>query len=171
MEDSNMRRLSFLGIVVVGTLLLFPDGASACSENVFRPGQGMAYRKLATSMPARVLIEAGAGQGITQERAVELQAGLSEAGHTVVVATDARMRTTALSTDSYDIVITGSDSAAELASGRAQGRPVPAALPVLRRGQNDEAALRQKFGQVLSPDPGLRQTLKAIERLMESRLP
>lgn len=166
-----MRRLSLMGIVVAGALNLFPEGAAACSENVFRPGQGMAYRKLATSMPARVLIVAGPSQGIPEDRAVELQLGLSEAGHTVTVSIDARSHAGELAIDSYDIVIAGSEKATEISRGLAQGGSGPTTLPVMRRGQKDEVALRQKFGQVLSPDPGLRQTLKAIERLMESRLP
>lgn len=166
-----MHRLSLVGIVVAGAALMAAERAPACSENVFRPGQGMAYRKLATLTPARVLIDAGPSRGMSQERALELQVGLSEAGHTVVVSSSARVQPAALSDDVYDIVLTDSDLAAEISKRRASGAPGPIALPVMRRGQNDEGALRQKYGQVLSPDPGLRQTLKAIERLMESQLP
>ena len=163
-----MRRPLLVGLVAAAACLAWSEAASACSENVFRPGHGMAYRKLATTIPARVLIDADpASQTFSGARAAELQQGLSEAGHSVVVTTDARTRAAALAGEPFDVVLTSVVHAAALGEKRGAEQPPPAGVPVTPRGP--DASVRQSFPHALAADASLRQVLKAIERTMESR--
>jgi hypothetical protein len=163
-----MRRPLLYGLVVVAACLGLAVAAAACSENVFRPGHGMAYRKLATILPARVLIDAEpASNTFTLERATELQLGLEEAGHRVVVAEDARKLAAMLEAEAFDVVLTSADRASALAEPAASENQPPSGLPVVARGTG--APLRARFPHALAADASLRQVLKAIERTMESR--
>jgi DNA-binding NtrC family response regulator len=165
-----MRKSMLNVLVLAGASLAVAEVASACSENVFRPGQGMAYRKLATAMPARVLIDADpASRGFAGARATELQQSFQEAGHTVRVITDARKLTEIVAKEPFDVVLTSPDNAEALAEAASKGRPAPAALPVLQHAAGSDAPSRHRFPHALSADASVRQALKAIERTMESR--
>jgi hypothetical protein len=157
-------RLAATALLVAGAPSAWP-----CSENVFRPGQGAAYRHFAAPLPARVLIYASPAEGDVVRRGPDLEHGLADAGHAVTMVTDSRSLSKMLSDQPYDVVIAGRKDLPALIDSLPAAHS-PTVLPVLEHGeQTDAAAARQRFREVLLDDASLRQALKTIHRVMETR--
>jgi hypothetical protein len=164
MRNSSVRRFAMFAVSLASATSAWP-----CSENVFRPGQGGAYRHLTAPVPARVLIYASPGaEGEAVRRGPDLEHGLADAGHAVVLVTDSRKLARAMADQPYDVVIAGRRDLDAITESL-PSKDGPTVLPVFEREEMSNAAARQSFSEVLPSDASIRQALKTIHQVMEQR--
>jgi hypothetical protein len=164
-----MRKSSVIRLVVAAVCLAGATSAWPCSENVFRPGQGGAYRHFAAPLPARVLIYASPGeQGEAVLRGPDLENGLADAGHAVTMVRDSRKLAKVMTDQPYDVVIAGRRDLGVIMESLPHDHG-PTVLPIFEREELANAAARQRYNEVLPSDASLRQALKTIHHVMEVR--
>jgi hypothetical protein len=166
--EAAMRKSGVSRLVVGAVLFASASSAWPCSENVFRPGEGAAYRHYAAPLPARVLIYASPGEhGGAALRGTDLENGLADAGHVVTLVTDSRKLARELEDQPYDVVIAGEQDVDAILGALPQDGPT--VVPVVGREELKSTAGRQGSNPVLPSDASLRQALKTIHHVMEQR--
>src|SRR5690348_1022065 len=97
-----MNRLHLATALLSAGLILSATQAQACGESMFKSGQAMRYRSFISRQPAQIMIYRPIAEGAVSQ---QLYNSLEKAGHKVIVVTDAKDLTRALSARKYDVII------------------------------------------------------------------
>lgn len=165
MNRASITLSSTLLVMLLGT----PVPAVACSESMFNSGKALPFQSYLAPRPASVLVydhSAPEDEG----RRETLHAGLSRAGHSVVVVGDAQALFEALKQGHFDVVITTLDQVDAVADSSRDTGWMPQLLPVVARSERNAPGLQQRFSQFMLEGASVGQYLRAINRLLSSRV-
>ena len=168
-EHAMNKKLVTAGLVAGLSIGAVAD-AQACGATLFGTGQGSRFQAYRARVPANVLIFASpelAGESKAADPAV--QDGLSRAGHRVTVVSDAKALDEALKSNHYDVVIASSNDADTVAQRLDPAAARTQILPVIAASGSGSAA--EGYAQTLRAGAGIGQLLKALNKLMEAKLP
>jgi len=168
-EHAMNRKLVTAGLVAGLSIGAVTD-AAACGAALFGTGQGSRFQAYRARVPANVLIYASpelAGGSKATDPAV--QDGLSRAGHKVTVVSDQAALTEALKSQRFDVVIASSGDTETVARELDPSASTTRILPVVASAGSGAGSA--DYAQALRASAGIGQFLKALNKLMEAKLP
>jgi hypothetical protein len=152
---------------VLGLLATAPS-ARACGEGQINEGKGLPYQSYLAPRPATVLIYANPDPTASESQRQTLYAGLQQAGHKLIVVTDAAALSAALRERHFDVVITAFDStdivAAAAGSNDQNGKTT--LIPVVAKSERNSPRVLSHYSIVLVDGASLGQYLKTINTIM-----
>lgn len=154
--------LSSLLLVV----LLAPQSGYACGEGIYAVPDGANHRGYLAPRRAAVLVYNN--QETVPEATKAVYRGLARAGHKLEVARSPEQLAIALRDHRYDVVIANYEQIDVIGKQYAPASKAKL-LPIMTDGQRGASSLRDRFRFSLSPDAGLIQYLKLIDRLIKDR--
>lgn len=156
------RSLKTLALVAA---MCASTSAFACGEGIFRMGGGLRYQGYLAPHPAEVLVY-DTSRVPPRDRVVVYR-GLVQAGHRLTIAHDESELARALAMQDYDVVITGSDDAARVATNTPSTNASPKWLRVVADATTGGAGGSHAASDAFVVEgAGVGRYLRLIDRLM-----
>lgn len=165
-----MKRSAVALAVVVGVSLAATP-LLACGDKFVVLGRGVRFQRVhAAQHPASILIYMNPGSRVAQaDKEFQLQTMLKLAGHRPVVVEGAALEG-ALSSKSYDVVLTDLGDAPSLEQQATSSASKPVVVPVLYNPSEAElATAEEKYSCVLAASKKNRNLLDVVDEVMQSR--
>ena len=162
----------FIGIVVVGTLLLPSQAVQACGDKLMSLARATRlYAAYKAWRSAAILIDAVHSATLNTVRDPELLLSLKQAGHKVQRVENQSQLDQALSSGQFDLVLADVTDAASLVQRVAPQRSRPLVLPVVYKPTKAElTAAEKQFSFVISAPARSTKHLEVIDKAMKSKV-
>lgn len=166
-----MKSAALAACLTSAMLLVLPPVVDACGASLFGVGQNSRFRSYKAPRPANVLVYVD--DTLSQRQLgdpADFERALERSGHQVTLAHSQPELSRALSDGEVDIVVADLEVMTSVANDAKQLGSKAAMLPIVA---DLEASLQTSidgYQRSLAPNADLRETLRAINDLMKSRL-
>lgn len=165
-----MNRYLAIGLMFGFALSAVPAPTQACSESMFNSGGALPFQTYLAPRPASVLVYAEHDRS-SETTDDAIYAGLTGAGHNVLVVHDEQELSDAFSSIEFDVVIAGATHLDLVTRLGQQLQEMPALVAVVSRAERRTASLGRQVGEVLVEGASIGRYLRAINRSLSGRTP